>query len=72
MRRRTLPAEPDLQATDVTNGNLSQAAGILCREEGSPMTDPLSVTRACYDAYLTKNREKLESLLDAGYRDLLA
>ena len=32
------------------------------------MTNPLSVTRACYDAYVTKNREKLESLLDAGYR----
>ena len=32
------------------------------------MTDPLAVARACYDAYARKDRAKLESLLDAGYR----
>jgi len=32
------------------------------------MTDPLSVARACYDAYAGKDRQKLESLLEAGYR----
>jgi ketosteroid isomerase-like protein len=32
------------------------------------MTDPLAVARACYDAYATKDRQKIEALLDAGYR----
>ena len=32
------------------------------------MTDPLSIARACYEAYAKKDRQQLESLLDAGYR----
>ena len=32
------------------------------------MSDALAVARACYDAYARKDRQKLEALLDAGYR----
>jgi SnoaL-like protein len=32
------------------------------------MSDPLAIARACYDAYARKDRQQLESLLDAGYR----
>ena len=32
------------------------------------MSDLLAVARACYDAYARKDRQKLEALLDPGYR----
>ena len=34
----------------------------------SAMTDPVSIARACYDAYVEKDRRKIEALLADDYR----